>query len=422
MLHRIGSPPAHAIRPLRQTRKTVTGPLRVARVLSGRPLSTALVYVLIGILPLYLTSSQLLSLQEELGFSAARLGFATALHFGLAALAARPIGGLVARVGAQTGLRIGSLLAVAASVIAVATQTWWLLLAVTSLGGLANGFMQVSTNVYLATDAAFHRQGISFGAKQGAIPLGNAMAGFLLPVVGVTLGWRWPYAIAAGMAGLSIVVAPRLLNPPAESVSAEGRSKIKVSTALRWLAVGGFCGGAAGNSLALFVVPSAVDVGVNEAAAGVFLAWSAGAVFAIRVGAGWLADRTRSSGHREMTALLALGAVAGVVLSSTSSSAVYLVAMALTLIGAWGWPGLVYFTVVRIHPEAPARASAVILAGNLTGTMLGPMAVGVLADRGEFGAAWMLCAVLSAVAAAAMARSRVLHRARSVAMVAGEGS
>lgn len=393
---------------------SVTSPLRAERLLSGRPLTTALVYVLVGILPLYLTSSQLLSLQDELGFSAARLGFATALHFGLAAVAARPIGGIVARIGAQAGLRVGSGIAVTASIVAVGAQTWWLLLAVTSLGGLANGFMQVSTNVFLATDAAFHRQGVSFGAKQGAIPLGNAMAGALLPVVGVTLGWRWPFAIAAVLAALSIAISPRLQNPPAESAPSRPGARTPVSSSLKWLAVGGFCGGAAGNSLALFVVPSAVDVGVGEAAAGAFLAWSAGLVFAFRVVAGWLADRTRSSGHREMVTLLALGAAAGAVLAVTSSSGVYLVAMALAMIGSWGWPGLVYFTVVRIHPEAPARASGVILAGNLTGTMLGPMAVGLLADRGQFGTAWVLCAVLSAVAAAAMSRSLWLYKARAV--------
>ncbi len=389
---------------------TVASTSRPDRWLSGRPLTTALVYVLIGILPLYLTSSQLLSLQDELGFGAARLGIATALHFGLAAVAARPIGGLVAKVGAQAGLRFGALLAACASAVAIATQTWWLLLAVTSLGGLANGFMQVSTNVFLASDAAFHRQGISFGAKQGAIPLGNALAGALLPVVGVTLGWRWPFVIAAGLAAASIALAPRLLNPPAESAPSGGRAATRVSASLRWLAVGGFCGGAAGNSLALFVVPSAVAVGIREAAAGGFLASSAGLVFVFRVIAGWLADRTRSSGHREMITLLSVGAIAGAILAATSSAPVYLIAMALAMIGAWGWPGLVYFTVVRIHPEAPARASGVILAGNLTGTMLGPMVVGLLAEQGRFGAAWLLCSVLSAIAAGAMSRSLRLFR------------
>lgn len=380
-----------------------------ARLLTGRPLGTALVFVLVGILPLYLTSAQVVSLQAELGFGPAKLGIATALHFGLAALAARPIGAAVARIGARRGLQAGSVLVILAGLTAVAARDWWPLLIVTTLGGLANGFMQVSTNVFLAADAAFHRQGVSFGAKQGAISLGAALAGALLPSLGVTLGWRWSYGFTALLALASISVAPRLLNPPAES-RGDASSRTPLSTSLRWLAVGGFCGGAAGNSLALFVVPSAVHVGFDEASAGTFLASSAALVFAFRTGAGWFADRFRSSGHREMAVMLGAGALASTVLAATDSIGPYLAAMPLAMIGSWGWAGLVYFTVVRIHPEAPARASSVILAGNLTGTMLGPMAVGILADRGAFGVAWTITAVISTIAATAMIFSRRAFR------------
>ncbi len=380
-----------------------------ARLLTGRPLGTAVVFVLVGILPLYLTSAQIVSLEAALDFGPAKLGIATALHFGLAALAARPIGAVVARVGARRGLQAGSLLVILAGVTAVAARSWWPLLIVTTLGGLANGFMQVSTNVFLAADAAFHRQGVSFGAKQGAISLGAALAGALLPAMGVTLGWRWSYGFAAALGAASIAFAPRLLNPPAES-GRDTASRPPLSTSLRWLAVGGFCGGAAGNSLSLFVVPSAVGVGLDEASAGSFLAWSAALVFLFRTGAGWFADRSRSSGHREMAVMLGTGALASVVLAATDSVGPYLGAMPLAMIGSWGWAGLVYFTVVRIHPEAPARASSVILAGNLTGTMLGPMAVGILADRGAFGIAWTMTAVISAIASTAMVLSMRAYR------------
>jgi predicted MFS family arabinose efflux permease len=246
---------------------------------------------------------------------------------------------------------------------------------------------------------------VSFGAKQGAISLGAALAGALLPALGVTLGWRWAYGFTAVLALASIAVAPHLLNPPAESRGG-GQSRAPLSTSLRWLAVGGFCGGAAGNSLSLFVVPSAVHVGLDEASAGTFLASSAALVFVFRTAAGWFADRHRSSGHREMAVMLGTGAAASVVLAATDALGPYLAAMPLAMIGSWGWAGLVYFTVVRIHPEAPARASSVILAGNLTGTMLGPMAVGILADRGAFGVAWTITAVVSAIAATAMVFSR----------------
>jgi MFS family permease len=386
----------------------------------GRPLLTALFYVMVGIFPLYLTSSQVIALDQELGFGVATLGFATGLHFGLAAVFAQPISAVVARVGAPRGLQVGAALAGMASVVALSAGTWWPILVVTSLGGLANGFMQVSTNVFLARDAVFRRQGVSFGAKQGAIPLANAVAGALLPVVGVALGWRWPFVIAAGVAVLAIFAAPPLENP---LVTAEGRNaepKLQISSALKWLAVGGFCGGAAGNALSLFVVPSAVDQGVSQAAAGVFLASSAGLVFLVRVSTGWLADRNRSSGQPEMISLLAIGAVGCAVLATATSTGTYLASMPLAMIGSWGWPALAYFTVVRIHPEAPARASGVVLTGNLTGTVIGPLIVGVLANQGLFAGAWAMCAGLSAVGATAMYFSLRAFRAGSTRS-AGKG-
>lgn len=382
------------------------------RLLRGKPLLTALTFVMVGIFPLYLTSSQILSLDRELGFGVIQLGIGTALHFGLAAAFAQPIGLLVSRVGAPNGLRIGTALSATASVTAVMSNAPWLILVVLSLGGMANGFMQVSTNVFLARDAAFGRQGVSFAAKQGAIPLANAMAGALLPLIGVALGWRWPFGIAAMLALAAMLVAPQLNNPPVAIAGKSVEPWQGASRSLRWLALGGFCGGAAGNALSLFVVASAVDKGVTQSAAGTFLAVSAGLVFVARIGAGVTADRRGSTGHPEMIALLMVGAVGCVALALASTVNLYMIAMPIAMIGAWGWPGLAYFTVVRIHPEAPARASGVVLTGNLTGTVIGPFVVGFLADQARFSSAWTLCAALSGVAAMAMLRSRHVHKAQ----------
>ena len=390
-------------------------------ILRGRPLVTAVVYVMLGILPLYLTSAQVVSLSEELGFGTARLGIATAVHFGIGALVAHPVGGAVERLGATVGMRLGAGAAATAGLLAAAAQRWWILLFVAGLGGVANSFMQVSTNVVLARDAVYRRQGVGFGAKQGAVPLSGACAGLLLPVLGVALGWRWTYVLAAVLAVGSIAFAPELLNPtqgPARKGAVDERTPL--SRALWWMALGGIFGGAAGNGLSLFVVPSAVEAGFSEALAGGFLAVSSLLVFTTRIIAGWSADRSDSSGHREMITLLGFGSVACVALAASSSAWAYGVAMPLAMIGSWGWPGLVYFTVVRIHPEAAARASGVILAGNLTGTVLGPLAVGFIGERGSFTTAWWVLAAISAAATSGMIMSRrALLAQRVSAEVAG---
>lgn len=367
-------------------------------------------------MPLYLTSAQVVSLDSALGFDAGRLSVGTAIYFGLAAAVAQPVAKVVTSIGAQRGLQVGALFSILGSVAAATAVSWLALLAAVGCAGLANAFMQVSTNVVLALDAAFHRQGLSFGAKQGAVPLSSAAAGLLLPSVGVALGWRWPYVFAIGLAVLVMFLAPEVADLPTTESSEEGQNTVQLplSTALKLLAVGGACGGAAGNGLSLFFVPAAVDIGMTEAAAGAVLALSSASVFLMRVAVGSFADRVGSTGHLEMMVILALGAAASFGLVFVNSVGAFTIVMPLALLGSWGWPGLIYFTVVRIHPEATARASGVILASNLTGTLVGPFVVGQLADRDNYTAAWAFVAVVGLVASGFMAASWRATRRRPV--------
>lgn len=379
------------------------------------PMATAILYVLTGALPLYLISAQFAALERQLGLSAFRLGIVTAAYFGVAAAVATPVGRTVHRMGATSGLRIGAWISAAANVVGFTAGGWWMLLVAAGLAGISNAFMQVSTNVVLARDASYHRQGLSFGAKQGAIPLATMVAGVLLPVVGVAVGWRWPFALA-GLTAVAVSFVAPPVSPAPPAVRHVDGSQWSPSAGLRWLAVGGACGGAAGNALALFFVPSAIGLGVSEPFAGAALAAASGAVVVVRLVLGWMADTTGSTGHREMIGALALGTVGCAALTLAGTPGVFYVAITIALLGSWGWPGLAYFTVVRIHPEAPARASGVVLAGNLTGTLIGPLIVGVLARDGSYTTAWTFCAALSLVATASVLTSlRCVRKRRAAA-------
>ncbi len=357
-------------------------------------------------MPLYLTSAQVVSLDAALGFDAGRLGIGTAVYFGVAAAAAQSVARIVSRIGAQRGLQVGAVFSLLGSLAAATATTWVAFLVAVGCAGLANAFMQVSTNIVLAIDAAFDRQGMSFGAKQGAVPLSSAAAGILLPSVGVALGWRWPFVFAIGLAVVVFFLAPHVEDRPTQRSNRRQHDRPPLSMALKLLAVGGAFGGAAGNAVSLFLVPAAVDIGTSEATAGTILAVGSMLVFVLRVGVGASADRAGSTGHVEMTIILFLGAIASFGLAFVTSPAVFTIVMPLALLGSWGWPGLIYFTVVRIHPDETARASGVILASNLTGTLVGPTVVSQLADRGNYVAAWIFVATLAFVAAVFMAASR----------------
>ncbi|MGI9647642.1 MAG: MFS transporter [Acidimicrobiia bacterium] len=369
---------------------------RVRAYLAPRALLTAVVYTGVVTLPLFLVSAQILQLGREVDFGVGRLGLATASFFGMAALTANPAGIVVTRFGPGRGLRIGGFLAVAACVIAATASEWWIILLAMATSGSANGLTQVSANVAIFDGVVESRQGLAFGSKQASVPMAGLVAGISLPLIGLAVGWRWSFVAAGVLALIFAISAPEPATRSSEARIEKRTGRLPRSLFL--LAVAGFCAALAGNGVAHFVVPSAVDVGISEGTAGIVLAASSLFVVVIRVGVGWTVDRRRSLGHMEMAALLALGTVGALFLMTTGSIAGYLIAMPLALIGAWGWPGVFFFTVVRSYPDFPARASGFALSTNLTGTVLGPIVVGFLAAAGDYSSAWLFVATAAAAA------------------------
>jgi len=387
-----------------------SNPIRAT--LTRRPLYAAVIYTGVGVLPLFLISAQILQLEREIDFGVGRLGLATAAFFGAAALAANPAGRLVARVGPGQGLRIGGLLTLAACVVAGTATVWWVLPLASAIGGTGNGLIQVASNLAIFDGVAIRRQGLGFGAKQASVPMASVLAGISLPLVGLVFGWRWVFALAGVIALILVVSAPQLDMARAASRN-EGRIG-KPPLSLLLLSVGGITGAMAGNGLSLFIVPSAVDVGISEAAAGGVLAACSLLVVAVRLLAGWIVDRNETRGHIEMAWLAGAGAVGAFVLLMSSMPALYLISMPIAVLGAWGWPGIFFFTVVHSYPEFPARASGLALSGNLTGTVIGPLIVGALAGRSNYPGAWLFVTAMSAISAVAFVAS---YRERNRASV-----
>lgn len=386
---------------------------RIRDVLERIPLLTAMVYTGAGVLPLFLVSTQVLQLEEDIGFDVGTLGLATAAFFAAAAIAANPAGRLVSRRGPSLGLRLGITATILSCGLAAMAWVWWVIPIAAALGGVGNGLIQVSSNIAIFDGVRLGRQGLAFGSKQAAVPIASIVAGLSLPVIGLVFGWRWVFVGAALLALILWSSVPRLASRHSEPrvETSIGRP----SSSLIWLGVAGIAGAAAGNGLSLFVVPSAVDIGIPEGAAGAVLAICSLAVVALRVGTGWLVDRRESSGYVEMAWMAGVGTVGALVLMTAQAPPLYLVAMPIALLGAWGWPGIIFFTVVHSYPDYPARASGLVLSSNLSGTLVGPLVVGALAGRGAYPTAWLFVSVCSAIAAvgfvvAGRLRDRVVSR------------
>lgn len=357
-----------------------------------------------GVLPLFLVSAQILQIGADLDFGVGRLAIATATYTALSAATAGLSGRWLSAMGASAGLRVGTGTTLAACLVAAAAPVGWLIPVATGLAGAGNGVMQVAANLTIFDGVTPDRQGVAYGAKQSAVPMASVLAGLSLPLIGLVFGWRWGFVLAAGLTAVLLTSVPSFDRAPTQTRSETDQGPIPLS--MLPLAMGGLAGAMAGNGVALFVVPSAVDVGISEALAGTVLAVCSVVVVVVRIGAGWVADRRKSAGHVEMIILTVLGAAAAALLALADRQLAYVVAIPFALLGTWGWPGVFFFTVVRSFPGIPARASALVLAGNFTGTLIGPVVVGIFAARGAYGQAWIFVALTSLLSAMGFAAAR----------------
>ena len=69
-----------------------------------------------------------------------------------------------------------------------------------------------------------HRQGLSFGVKQAAIPVSTLLAGAAVPTVALTVGWRWAF-VAAAVAALTALALVPAQAPGAGRAAATGTGR-----------------------------------------------------------------------------------------------------------------------------------------------------------------------------------------------------
>lgn len=266
-----------------------------------------------------------------------------------------------------------------------------------AVAGVANSLAQIGSNQALAESVPPGRQGLAFGVKQAAVPAATLLAGFTLPLIGLTLGWRAAFAVAALLAVGYVALAPRPAHRRRVPSPGRGRPGDAPVRALAVVAVAGGLGAAAANSLGTFLVESSVSAGASTAAAGLLLGGGSAVGVAARVTLGWWADR-RSSGHLvAVSVALGVGAL-GTALLATAWIPALVPGAALAFGLGWSWPGLLTYAVVRTSPGAPAVATSITQTGNFAGGAAGPLLFGLLVETTSYRAAWSAasCALLAA--------------------------
>lgn len=392
---------------------TVDTPLPVT---SGRPLRAALgatATTIACVVPVFLVGGLAVQMGRDLGFSPAGLGLAVAIYFGVSALASIPSGTLVERYGPAPVARAGILLATASLLaIAALARSYPILVLLLAVSAGANALGQLASNAALSQHVPPGRQGLSFGVKQAAIPVSTLLAGAAVPTVALTLGWRWAFVAAAGLALTTLAVVPTGRGAGRRSTNGGGE---RATAALVVIGTAAAFAAAAANALGTFLVDSSVARGLAPATAGLTLMLGSAVCAAARITAGWSADR-RGGGHIATVAgLLGVGA-GGLGLLALGGTVPLVTGVLLGFGLGWAWPGLMTYAVVRLHPQAPAAASSITQTGVYAGGCAGPLGLGALADQAGYPAMWLTAGVAMLFSAVLMLAGRRLllrHRARA---------
>ena len=355
-----------------------------------------------AVIPIFLVGGLAVQISAELGFSPAGLGVVVALYFAAGAVCSLPAGWLVERYGDRVTSRGGVLLS-ALSMLAVAllAHSYLSLVIIMMVGAAANSLGQLSSNLSLARQVPRHRQGLSFGVKQSAIPIATLLAGAAVPTVALTVGWRWAFVVVAGLALLVLPLAPNGARPAARPRGDALPSTERATFALVVVAVGAMLAAGSASSLGIFLVDSSVAQHLGAATAATVLTVGSVVGVAARVGGGWLADRRGGTNHLfVVAATLGIGAV-GLALLALPGMRPLVVGTVVGFGLGWSWPGVLNFAVVQLNPRAPAAATSITQSGVYVGGCVGPLVFGVLAAH-SYPLAWLVAATAMVGAAVTM--------------------
>ena len=375
-----------------------------------------------------LVSALAVQIQDDLGLGEAEIGMTVSAFFCVGVVSSALSGRMVERIGPAAALRLA---AVTAGVVMVVTgwlgRSWPALIVFVAVAGLANSWAQPGANLYVARGVLSRRQGLALGIQKSGIPTASLLAGLAIPTVGLTIGWSWAFVLGGLFAfGVSLGVPSVAGAPPSGDGSlrpdrdghggapANGAARPRPDVPMRLLvAVACSTCLAAMGSMALssFFVLSSVEIGIDEALAGILLMGGSVVGIASRLAMGAAADRASVSPLYMLTGMFAVASLAFVGLSTGSEAMLY-AAMPFVFATSFAWPGLFHLAMVRSNPSAPGAATGITMTGSFTGAVCGPLLFGLLVEATSYGWAWIFAAITSGAAAAVMATSGrlIAHR------------
>ncbi len=349
------------------------------------------------IFPGFLVGALSVQISGEMGVSEAVYGWGLGSFFLAATVGSILLGRLAQRIG--PGNQMTAALAVTALVqvaLAATARSFLTVIGFLVVAGLANAANQTAVNLALAR-AELPRLGLAVSAKQSGMPAASLLAGFAVPGLALTVGWRWAYVTGAALAVAAVpVVRAAVESAPTGPRARAAAQPVSSFRSLVMAAVaGGFLSFSAG-TLNAWTVGSGVDAGLDPGSAGLFLGIGAGAGIVLRMAGGYWSDTMRLRPFRMagLTGLIGAASIAALALRATGPHVAFTL---LAFGGGWIWPAFTNFGIVRTNPDAAGAATGVTQMGIYVGVFLAPLVTGVLIEQSGYPLMWLTTAASAAI-------------------------
>ncbi len=342
-----------------------------------------------------------------LGVSASAVGYYIAAAYFGSMLSSAVAGGWLARFGPIRISQIGLMLCLAGLLLSASAWVPLVLLG-GFVVGLGYGPATPASSVILVHAAPREIFSLVFSIKQTGVPAGGVLAGLLVPMLVLSLGWQWGAAvIGVACLALALAIQPARalydteLKPDARIALASAFAPVAMVLrvpALRVMCISSFVYGGVQIAMVTYLVSFVIeDFGLSLVAAGALMSASQVASVVGRIGWGLLADR--ALGRRVVLGILGIGMGLSALASLAASPAwpAWLLVAYASVFGATavGWNGVFLAEVARIAPEGrTSEATGGCLFFTFLGVVLTPLLFnGVFTLTGSYPTSFAVFAV-----------------------------
>ena len=361
--------------------------------------------------PMMLTGALAVQMTGELGFGAAALGLVIAAFRGTSSGTTFLWGKATDRLGAVVALRLAAIVSAVSCAGVALSGSYRGLLIWMIIGGSGIAIALPATNRLIVNSVPQERRGLGFGIKQSSLPAASVLAGLSVPLIALTVGWRYAFWLGSVLS-LIVLVSIGRRSPDARRAARERPKPPPVDhrALILVMAVAFGIGNFASSAMPAFYVDAAVRAGTSASLAGTVLAVAGLGAIAVRFVSGLASDRI-STGHLKLcAALLATGAT-GQALLATSRPTPMAIGLLIGMAGVWGVNGIFWYALMRAYPTTPGTATGVVATIGHAGGTLGPLVFGGIVQTASYAAAWWVsCLAAVAAATAMLLASRPLER------------